>query len=304
MGVVHIEKFAAIVNKVRGLLTAEYVFPEVAIRVSEALALNLIEGRYGDETENESLASLLTADLRQLSGDQHLRVRYSEISHVELTSAERAHEQNDRGAHCAAMNFGVDRVERLSGNIGYIDVREFVELALAGPTFTAAMNLVASTEALIFDLRQCVGGDPATVAWCCSYLFDRRVQLSALVMRDRSISEQYWTSDWVPGPRFGQKKPVLVLTAKFTFSGAEAFAYDLQSYGRARVVGETTGGGAHACNLHWLDAHFNFLLPGCRAVNPITHTNWELVGVTPDVKCDADDALQKAQGLAMQAVGL
>ena len=298
------EKFAALVNKVRDLLVGEYVFPDVASRVSSALASNLLEGRYGNETDSESFTSILTSDLRRLSGDQHLRVRFSETAHIELTSAERVHEQNDRVSHCAAMNFGIERVERLPGNIGYIDVREFVELALAGPTFTAAMNLVSSTDALIFDLRQCVGGDPATVAWCCSYLFDSRVQLSALVMRDPSVSEQYWTSDWVPGPRFGQKKPVLVLTAKFTFSGAEAFAYDLQSYGRARVVGETTGGGAHACNLHWLDAHFNILLPGCRAVNPLTHTNWESAGVTPDVQCDANDALREAQGLAMQAMGL
>ena len=295
----HNKTFATIVNKVRYLLLAEYVFPEVAIRVSSTLATNLVEGRYGTNADMASFASMLTADLRELSGDQHLRVRYDETAHVELTYEQRVHEQNDRVAHCAAMNFGIERVERLQGNIGYVDIREFVELALAGPTLTAAMNLVASTDALIVDLRQCVGGDPATVAWCSSYLFDKRVQLSALVMRDPSVSEQYWTSDWVPGPRFGQTKPVFVLTANFTFSGAEAFAYDLQSYGRARVVGETTGGGAHACNLHWLDAHFNFLLPGCRAVSPITHSNWEAVGVAPNVKCDAKDALTEAQALAV-----
>ena len=158
------EKFAALVNKVRDLLVAEYVFPDVASRVSSALASNLLEGRYGNETDSESFTSILTSDLRRLSGDQHLRVRFCETAHIELTSAERVHEQNDRVSHCVAMNFGVERVERLPGNIGYIDVREFVELALAGSTFTAAMNLVSSTDALIVDLRQCVGGDPATVA--------------------------------------------------------------------------------------------------------------------------------------------
>ena len=160
----HNKIFAATVNKVRDLLEAEYFFPDVASRVTSALALNLSGGRYSGETDSQSFASILTSDLRQLSGDQHLRVRYSETAHVELTSAERVYEQNDRVSHCAAMNFGIGRVERLPINIGYIDVREFVKLALAGPTFTAAMNLVSSTDALIVDLRQCVGGDPATVA--------------------------------------------------------------------------------------------------------------------------------------------
>ena len=295
----HNSPFAEIVNKVCDLLVTEYVFPDVANRVSVAVESNLREGRYDVGLDHQTFAERLTLDLRLSSGDQHVRVRYSETPHVELTSAERVHEQNDRVAHCAAMNFGIERIELLANNIGYIDVREFVELSLSGPTLTAALNRMSEAAALIFDLRQCVGGDPATVAWCCSYLFDKRVQLSALVMRDPSVSEQYWTSDWVPGPRFGQTKPVFVLTANFTFSGAEAFAYDLQSYGRASVVGETTGGGAHACNLHWLDDHFNFLLPGCRAVNPVTYTNWESVGVTPDVECDAKDALREAQALAV-----
>lgn len=72
------------------------------------------------------------------------------------------------------------------------------------------------------------------------------------------------------GQRFAGENLVYVLTANFTFSGAEQLAYDLQACGRATVVGEVTGGGAHACNLYWLDSHFNLLMPECRPVNPIT----------------------------------
>lgn len=98
----------------------------------------------------------------------------------------------------------------------------------------------------------------------------------------------------MPGRRFGGGKPVAVLTSARTFSGAEEFAYDLQALKRATVVGETTGGGAHPVRGRRVDAHFVVMLPWRRAVNPVTKTNWEGVGVTPDVKTSADAALTVA----------
>ncbi|MDQ6768602.1 MAG: hypothetical protein M3Z54_01270 [Gemmatimonadota bacterium] len=38
-------------------------------------------------------------------------------------------------------------------------------------------------------------------------------------------------------------------------------------------------------------------VPFARAINPITHTNWEGVGVEPDVKVPASEALATAQKL-------
>jgi len=91
---------------------------------------------------------------------------------------------------------------------------------------------------------------------------------------------------------------LLVLTANFTFSGAEQFAYDLQAIKRAKIVCEVTGGGAHACAGHWINDHINLLLPECRPVNPITLSNWEKVGVAPNVVCSAAEALDVAQRIA------
>jgi C-terminal processing protease CtpA/Prc len=94
--------------------------------------------------------------------------------------------------------------------------------------------------------------------------------------------------------RFGGGKPLAIAVANFTFSGAEMLAYDLQSLGRATIVGTTTGGGAHACAFHWPTSHFSLLLPEARPVNPITGANWEGFGVVPDVSCSERDALQVA----------
>jgi C-terminal processing protease CtpA/Prc len=106
----------------------------------------------------------------------------------------------------------------------------------------------------------------------------------------------------VAGRRYGQRKPVYVLTSDRTFSGAEEFAYDLQTRKRATVVGATSGGGAHPGGPRRIDDHFAVWVPAGRAVNPLTQTNWEGVGVAPDHAVPADDALRAAQVLALRAM--
>lgn len=269
-----------------------YVFPDVAETVARHIDAAGTAGRY-DKQDAEAFCEQLTADLRQWSGDAHLRVRYSAEPYRPLSGDDVVREQSDRRAHCERMGFGIASVELLPDNVGYIDIREFVELTLSADVITAAMSKISRCNALILDLRECVGGDPDAVAWLASYLFDEPMQLSTFEPRN-AAPEPFWTEADVPGERFGSTKPVLVLTANFTFSGAEQFAYDLQALKRITVVGERTGGGAHACNFHWINEHFNLLLPECRPVNPVTGSNWEKTGVAPDVPCAAEAALATA----------
>ena len=106
----------------------------------------------------------------------------------------------------------------------------------------------------------------------------------------------------MPGRRFGGKKPVYVLTSKQTISAGEGLAYALQALGRARLVGETTAGGAHPAGFTDLDDGFKIAVPFARAINPITRTNWEQVGVKPEVVVPELDALAKARVLAAEEV--
>ena len=46
-----------------------------------------------------------------------------------------------------------------------------------------------------------------------------------------------------------------------------------------------------------IDEHFWIGVPFARAINPVTHTNWEGTGVEPDVKVAAAEALAKAEAL-------
>jgi C-terminal processing protease CtpA/Prc len=171
--------------------------------------------------------------------------------------------------------------------------------AIGGEEITATMIRIAATRALIIDLRSCLGGDPETVAWLCSYLYDREpVQLTSLDEPARDLVRQSWTLSYVPGRRFGPTKPVFVLTSHTTFSGGEQLSYDLQALGRATVVGERTRGGAHAREGFRVHPHLEATISVARAVSPITGANWEGVGVAPDIEISAEASFDRAIELA------
>jgi hypothetical protein len=288
-----------------GALNRSYVFPEVAKKMEAALRTKDQAGGYAALESGAAFARTLTEDLRAVSQDRHLRVLYSFDPlppDRDPTAAPSADEQRRERDFLRSINYGFDKVERLPGNIGYIELRSFTSPELAGATASAAMTFVADTDALIVDLRRNGGGDPAMVAYLSSYLFDKRTHLNDLYWRERNRTDEFWTRDDVPGKRFGQAKPVYVLTSKRTFSGAEEFSYNLKNLKRATLVGETTGGGAHPGGPRRIDDHFAVWVPGGRAISPITKTNWEGTGVAPDVEAPAERALDLAQALALKAL--
>ena len=199
------------------------------------------------------------------------------------------------------QNCAFDKVEVLPGNVGYVKFDGFMPAEICAPTATAALNFLANTDAVIFDLRENHGGDPEMVQFICSYLFDHPTHLNDLWTRRDSSTRQFWTLPSVPGKTLAGK-PAYVLTSKETFSGGEEFTYDLKELKRAKIIGETTGGGAHPVDGHRIDTRFMIGVPFATAVNPISHTSWEGTGVAPDVKVPADSALAIAQKLAADTV--
>lgn len=199
-------------------------------------------------------------------------------------------------------NFGFDRVERLDGNVGYIDLRGFSGTPEARDTAVAAMNFVADTDALIFDLRRNGGGSPFMIGILSSYLFTEVVHLNDFYVRETDSRREFFTSAEVQGRRYGKEKPVYVLTSNRTFSAAEEFTYNLKNLQRATVVGETSGGGAHPGGVRRITDYFGIWLPNGRAINPITKTNWEGTGIEPHIKVEAPEALRAAHVDALKKV--
>ncbi|MGH3212017.1 MAG: S41 family peptidase, partial [Trebonia sp.] len=199
-------------------------------------------------------------------------------------------------------NFGIHRVERLDGNIGYLDLRRMPMPENAGPAIAAAMELVGGTYALIIDLRRNGGGHPNGVAFWCSYLFpEEPVHLNDIFSADTGETRQFWTLPYVPGTRY-LDRPVYVLISSRTFSGGEDLCYTLQALGRAELIGETTGGGAHPTRGFPISAAVHIAVPFARSINPVTGTNWQGTGVVPDSAVPADQAYDAAYAKALAHV--
>ena len=305
-----------IVTTAMSLLRANYVFPEVAEQAAVAVEARLAAGEY-DDLDEITLTDLVTTHLQEITGDKHLRLRLGGGPPPDRgpgpggpgLPGPDGTEPKDHEARRLAMrrmgrldNFGIRRVERLDGNVGYLDVRRVAVPANAGPAIAAAMELVAGTYALIIDLRHNGGGSPEGVTFWCSYLLDEKpIHLNDIFHADTGETRQFWTLPYVPGTRYVDR-PVYVLTSSRTFSGGEEFCYNLQALGRAELIGETTGGGAHPTRGFPISRAVHIGIPFARSVNPVTGTNWQGTGVVPDVAVPEAEAYDVAYGKALRHV--
>ena len=293
-----------VANRLASEIIDRYVFPDTATQIAETLRARA--GQLPPDIAPAELAPLLTQWAFEASNDRHLEVRYSPARSDEVNADTRGDEfALERRHRARRANCGLARIERLRGKVGLIELTSFFEPALSGDVIVAAMRIVADMHALIVDLRGNRGGHPGTVALMLTYFFDdsgERVHLNDLHLREGDRTEQHWTLPYVPGPKFGPDKPLYVLISNETFSAAEEFAYDLQSRERATLIGETTAGGAHGGDRVRLDERYTAFIPSGRAINPVTGTNWEGTGVTPDVPVLRDDALQVAHHMALRTL--
>jgi hypothetical protein len=291
---------ARVIDGAIAQLNESYVFPETAKKMGDLVKSKQKKGDYDSITDGGAFAKMLTDNFQEVSHDKHLNVDFSPApmpkrpeGPPDADAIARYRKDMER------MNCGFDKVEILSGNVGYLKFNFFADPEVCGPTAVAAMNFLANVDAIIFDLRENGGGDPKMVAFLSSYLFSEATHLNDLWERKGDVTHQYWTLPYVPGKRL-DGKPAYVLTSKETFSGGEEFCYNLKNLKRATLIGETTGGGAHPVSGHRIDDHFMIGVPFARAINPISKTNWEGTGVEPDVKVSAADALATAQKLAAE----
>ena len=281
---------AEVVRALAAALRERYVFPEVGEKVAAGLEARLAAGDFDRHPTAAAFADGLTGLVMPLADDRHLRVRHPASRPPRATPSLRA----DPAAH----NYGVARADVLAGNVGYLKLDGFLApTAPARAAIDAAMATLAGADALVVDLRENGGGSPGMVAYLSGYLVAERTHLNDIFTRHpgrtTGDTEEFWAE-----PRGGAAsfagKPVYVLTARYTFSGAEEFANNLKELKRAIIVGETTGGGANPGDIVPLGHGFDAFVPTGRAINPISGTNWEGRGVAPDIAVPAPQALEAA----------
>jgi retinol-binding protein 3 len=279
----------SLITDLANSIRENYVFPEKGEEAAEMLEQNAEAGEY-EGLEGQQLAQRLTQDLQTVTHDLHFGIR----------PAPAEAPAGDIQIMPQRRRSPIAKIERLDGNIGYLDFRAFEPLDRAEPQIHAMMQILQGSDALIIDMRRNGGGHPETVQLICSYLFpkDKPVHLNSLYFRPTDETTEWWTEpEKVKSEGFADV-PVWVLTSRRTFSAAEEFTYNLQTRKRATIVGETTGGGAHPVD-GFRVGEFVAMIPVGRAINPVTGTNWEGTGVKPDIEVPAPKALAVAIELAL-----
>lgn len=294
-----------VIYEVCKLLREHYVYPDIAEKICDTLKRNLIAGKYDRAADYNVLTRILTEDLQSVNNDQHLFSYYApptptpESSIVDPISTSLGfilrHKQS---------NFGLSRVERMAGNIGYLEILTFRPMPNpeAERIMRSAMDFLANCNALIIDLRRNGGGHINMLEFLSSYFFDRPTQLSSRYLRETGGFKESWTLTDFDDRRFVET-PLFILTSKDTISAPEIFSYDLQALKRATIVGEATAGSVNSGRYFTIKNSIQLLIANGYAINPITNTHCEGKGIQPDVKVAAEQALDTCLELAVTDAG-
>ncbi len=288
-----------LVGKISKSYLDNYAIPDKGKEVSSFLLNNLKEGKYDNIASYDSLAVTLKRDIYKITNDKHTQIIYK-LTKKDPKSGDTNQPQSPAEFFKTIENYGFTKIEIKDGNIGYVKMPVFFPIqmdAKAKDAADAMMKKFENCQSIIFDLTGCRGGDPNMISYLISYLYpkDKKIHLNSFFYRPNESTMDSFTQSINGEPLVDVN--VYVLTSNKTFSAGEEFSYDLKHLKRATLVGEVTGGGAHAVEPRVIDDKFNMMLPTGRAINPITKTNWEGVGVKPHVEIEAEKALEKTLNL-------
>lgn len=296
-----------IVEELNSTLMANYAFPDIARKVGPAIRDKLQQGEYDSARTNAEFAGKLTDDLVKFTNDLHFFVgvdpKWIAESRSKNDPVHKAEIRKEELAELEKTNFGFDTVSLLDGNIGYIRFSYFADPGLAYDAAAAAMHFVENSDAVIIDLRYNNGGHLEMAQFMASYFFpsDKDQLLFDYYYNEdgKRIERGQWVLPGLPGKRMTDK-PVYILTGSTSFSSAEWFSYAMQKLGRATIIGERTAGGAHPVDRKPINNNFFLQVPIGQIRDPVSHGDFEGVGVQPDIQTPSVIALAVAHKLALE----
>jgi hypothetical protein len=294
-------------DHIADLVRDHYVYKDKAVEIAAEIRALKADPAVTAITEERQLASFLTAKL--LPHDRHFGVSWHPVVANPAASAP-PDDQSGVDTVLRQANYGFDEVKRLPGNIGYVRMSFFADFdtTLTGDKTPAARKVaeavlafLAGSDAVIFDLRRNGGGSPAMIDLLLSGFFDGKVLLNRFYEREGDKTEDFTTLANYSGPRRATV-PLYILIGGGTASAAEEFAYDVKTQKRGVLVGEASYGGANPGSEREAGGGFTIFVSYGAAINPITNTNWEGVGVQPDIAAPAEESFTRAYREALKTV--
>ena len=298
------QRTAAIAAIIQDVET-RYVFPDRVPAIRERLNEGLAAGRYNTD-DRAVFAERVSTDLRESSQDGHMYLMNAPAEYAAALTSEGDPYDNPAlqaiwAAAAQRANHGLGEMRILPGNVRYLRITQFHWVRdRTGQAYDDAMRFLRDGDAVIIDLRGNGGGDHAAVRYLLSHFMDPD-QLDITFLEAGQEPVQSRTLDHLPAGRL-KDKPLYVLISRQVGSAAEAFAYDVQQFHLGTLVGDTTGGAANNNGFSPIAPGFMLSVSYGRPVHPVTQTNWEGVGVPPDIAVDPATALDVAASHALGAL--
>ena len=268
------------------LISEKYVFPEKGRKTASHLTDTYRSGAYDKVQTWKEFDSLASNTIRSFSNDGHMYVRYDPKTVKELSAIKKETKPGDfsddpfyYGKDAVQNNFGFTEVKVLEGNVGYIRLNEINISEKSLPVLASAMEFVANTNALIIDLQNNGGGGSAIGNVFETYFLPKETPLLEFRRREGQPLLAK-TVPWLTAKKYD--KPLFIMVNKSTYSAAEAFTYGLQKIGRAKVVGQPSGGGAHMNSWYPVNEHIFISVSTGAPTLPGKEESWEGKGVQPD----------------------
>ena len=306
----------AMIEALAERLEARFVFPETGRKYAQMLRANLASGAYDSLTDPLALVRKVTDDLQAVAPDRHLRVGLRRPGPPPGAGAP-GQARVQRGP--MAPGQAIERSGWIAPGVAYI---RFNLVPGDEATVAAARKFLldhADAKSVIIDARGHRGGGLDEMDAMLPLLYAQpatlvRMDTRADVEREggpldegptlprRSSPDTLVRRDHVVIPDTQEKRlqdaQVYYLTSNLTGSAAEHLALAFKRTGRAKLVGETTGGAGHYGGRVPIGERFAVFIPVGRTYDPETDKGWEGTGVEPDVAVPATQALERALQLA------
>jgi hypothetical protein len=301
-----------IVDSAAKLLAANYAFADTGRMLAAHLRARLAAGAFDAAATEAQLGDVLTREMQAFNHDGHLYAAYrpapGTAAAMVLASwktgnpfqggASRRITDEELAAQ-RRMNYGFARVQNLDGNVGYLEITQFISSDEARQAIDAAMAFLGHVDAMIVDVRRNGGGNQMADYVASYFLADGTPQTwnYTRIMGD--------TAKNFSQPVGGAKRldiPLYVLTSGRTASAAEAFTFSLQSAGRAKVVGTASSGAGYNNMFFPLTEEMGMSISIGAAFYPSTGRRWEGTGVQPDIAVASEQALATAHSDALKTL--
>jgi len=197
----------------------------------------------------------------------------------------------------------------LTDSIGYFHIQHFTDYDGCAKAIDEIILKFEDSKGIIVDVRENYGGDDLLVKAIADRFADKKRLYQTAYLRNGNNHNDfsppiYWYVE--PNGSKQYLKPVILLTNRFSLSGAENFALAMRTLPNVTVIGEATSGSPGLVYRDGMPNGWSFKVSYGKYLDN-TGFCWEGIGIPADIKVhltneDIDNGQEKVLDLAIELI--